>query len=134
MPRPRSEARLARVLGSLEHAVMRILWDRGPASVPSVLRALNANRGADEALAYTTVMTVLVRLTDKGWLSRNKLGRGYQYAPRYTDQELVRHMSGAEVDQLIARYGDAVLVHFASALEHADPDLLDLVIAMVDDE
>ncbi|MEE8600243.1 BlaI/MecI/CopY family transcriptional regulator [Euzebya tangerina] len=132
MATPTSNARLKELLGSLEHAVMQDLWDQGSATVSSVHKRLNESRGANEALAYTTVMTVLVRLTDKGWLSRSKPGRGYQYTPRYSDEELLEHMSGAEVAQLVARYGDAALVHFAGALEHADPDLLEMVIAMVE--
>jgi predicted transcriptional regulator len=84
---------------------MSVLWATGPANVPVVLDRVNASRQADKALAYTTVMTVLARLHEKGFLSRERRGRGYEYRPRFDEAELLAHLSRREVDQLLARYG-----------------------------
>jgi hypothetical protein len=57
----------ATVLGPLEHAVMRIVWAHAaPITVKHVFEALSADRD----VAYTTVMTTMVRLAEKGLLTR----------------------------------------------------------------
>ncbi len=111
------------LLGPLEYAVMVALWQRAPASVPEVRERVNRHRDAQAALAYTTVMTVLSRLYDKGLVTRDRRGRGYTYTPRYDEAGLVDHLGCQEVGALLARYGDVALAHFAAALEDADEGL-----------
>lgn len=123
MPEDR-EASAARLLGSLEYEVMRALWQAAPASVHVVLEHVNRHRSADAWLAYTTVMTVLARLHDKGVVQRERHGRGYDYRPVFDEPGLVEHLGRREVDELLERYGDVALAQFAAALEEADPQLL----------
>lgn len=111
----------AELLGALELAVMRALWDDPPASVRSVLDAVNTSR--DEPLAYTSVMTVLDRLHDKELVARERQGRAYLYTPVHHDeQQLVQHLGRQRVDDLVARLGDVALVQFAARLHELDPD------------
>jgi predicted transcriptional regulator len=71
-----------RPIGALEAQVLEALWARGAAATPGdVLQAL------DGKLAYTTVMTVLTRLWQKGHVTRSKVGRAYAYAARQTRDE-----------------------------------------------
>ena len=112
------------LLGSLEYAVLTELWRRFPASVGDVLESINAQRDESDQLAYTTVMTVMARLHDKDILSREKQGRGYQYRPRYTEEQLVEELGREEVEQLLERFGGVALAHFATALGDADPEQL----------
>lgn len=57
----------AMALGPLEYAIMRIIWAKdGPITVKQVQSALRHDRD----LAYTTVMTTMVRLPEKGVLAR----------------------------------------------------------------
>ena len=56
---------LRKILGDLEADVMEAIWALGHATVHDVLERLAA---ADRELAYTTVMTVMSRLADKGLL------------------------------------------------------------------
>jgi predicted transcriptional regulator len=112
------------LVGPLEYDVMSVLWATGTANVPVVLERVNASRREDKALAYTTVMTVLARLHEKGLLSRERRGRGYEYRPRFDEAELVAHLSRREVDELLARYGHVALAQFAVAVDEADPALL----------
>ncbi|MEX1162749.1 MAG: BlaI/MecI/CopY family transcriptional regulator [Nitriliruptor sp.] len=109
------------LLGPLEYEVMRCLWAASPANVPAVLEQLNDARRKSDRLAYTTVMTVLVRLHDKGLVDRVRRGRGFDYTPRFDEPELIDHYSRREVDELVERYGAVALAHFADAVEHADP-------------
>ena len=71
-------------LGDLEREVMRQLWAAtGPMTVRQVHEALSRRRD----LAYTTVMTVLDRLTKKGVVTREKADRAYLYAATQTREE-----------------------------------------------
>lgn len=59
--------------GELELSILNILRDKGPATVSDVLHVLaNDSR-------YTTVMTVMSRLVEKGELLRQKRGKQYEY-------------------------------------------------------
>ncbi|MEV2230364.1 BlaI/MecI/CopY family transcriptional regulator [Streptomyces phaeochromogenes] len=67
MPRP---------LGELEDAVMTRVWKwNRPVTVREVLEDLQQER----SIAYTTVMTVLDNLHQKGWVRREAEGRAYRY-------------------------------------------------------
>ncbi|MEU2062065.1 BlaI/MecI/CopY family transcriptional regulator [Streptomyces sp. NPDC013455] len=67
MPRP---------LGELEDAVMTRVWKwNRPVTVREVLEDLQRER----SIAYTTVMTVLDNLHQKGWVRREAEGRAYRY-------------------------------------------------------
>ncbi|NUR68352.1 MAG: BlaI/MecI/CopY family transcriptional regulator [Streptomyces sp.] len=67
MPRP---------LGDLEDAVMTRVWEwNRPVTVREVLEDL----ARDRTIAYTTVMTVMDNLRQKGWLRREADGRAYRY-------------------------------------------------------
>ncbi len=55
--------------------VMGLLWDRGPSTVAEVQEAL-----ADE-LAYTTVLTILRTLEEKGHVGHEQEGKAYRYFP-----------------------------------------------------
>ena len=69
--RSRGEA----VPGPLEFECLEALWALGEGTVGDVQKEMRRGR----ALAYTTVMTVLDRLTKKGSLSRRKAGRKFLY-------------------------------------------------------
>lgn len=116
------EPRPEDLLGPLEAVCMESLWRRTSATVSDVLEDVHEEYDPD--LAYTTVMTVLSRLYEKGFLVREQVGRGYRYAPVYGREELVDLLGGREVDELVERYGQVALAHFAAALRRTDPALL----------
>lgn len=98
---------------------MEVVWDRSGWSTPrEVLELLEGERD----LAYTTVMTVLVRLWRKGLLERRKDGRAYAYHPVQTREEwTARRMS--ELLGIATNRAEA-LVHFVSEMKAADRDQL----------
>ena len=65
-------------LGPLEMRVLGLFEDTQPISVADMQQRLEA---AGSELAYTTVMTVLARLHEKGILTRKRDGRRFLYAP-----------------------------------------------------
>lgn len=71
MPRERSLT-----LTDHELRLMNILWEKRIASVGDVVAALRAPK-----LAYTTVMTTLRKLDEKGYVEHEKSGRAFVYRP-----------------------------------------------------
>lgn len=56
-----------------ELAVMSVLWRRGPSTVTEV------REGLDDDLAYTTVLSALQTLEEKGYVTHETAGRAYRY-------------------------------------------------------
>lgn len=71
-------------MGELEAAVMKALWDLGGWRTP---REVHEVVSGDRPLAYTTVLTVLVRLQEKGRLERQRDGRAHAYLPVQSREE-----------------------------------------------
>jgi len=65
-------------LGELEAQVLEVLWDDAGWLTPADVHGRLPRR---RTLAYTTVLTVLVRLFDKGLLERQRAGRAFAYRP-----------------------------------------------------
>lgn len=64
------------VLFDRELDVMNVLWERGPSTVAEVRDALQ------DRLAYTTVLTVMRTLEEKGYATRDEEGRAHRYQAR----------------------------------------------------
>ena len=102
-------------LGQLEAAVMQRLWDAdAPVSVRDVLEDLQRER----PLAYTTVMTVLDHLHDKGLVTRTKQGRAFLYSATMSREA---HTAGL-LDDVLATSSDrsATLLHFVGQLDESE--------------
>ncbi len=105
--------------GELEARVMEILWSRGGWLTPGdVHEQLSEQRN----LAYTTVMTILVRLWRKGRLDRQRDGRAYAYYPLQTREEY----AATRMEQVLLAAVDrpVTLAYFVDALCSSDRDQL----------
>ncbi len=94
----------------LEAEIMRIVWAKKSATVREVWLEL---RSEGKRLAYTTVMTVMVRLYEKGVLSRRKEGKGYRYFPNQPRETLLKRFVDSFVDRLIAIFGEPAISYLA---------------------
>ena len=99
---------------------MEELWSRGESSVRVVMDALNER--AHKPRAYTTYMTIMARLHRKGLLRRRREGKTDFYAPSLDRDRYTALRARAEVEQLVARYGDAALSNFAQQMAGLDPE------------
>jgi predicted transcriptional regulator len=97
---------LRKLLGPTEVEVMRILWAQGSLTVKVVHKQIAATR----ELAYTTVMTTMVRLFEKGLLRREEAKQRYSYVytPAISEPDFVA--------QRLADILDAVTRDYPSAL------------------
>lgn len=106
-----------RTKGSLEREVRAVLTAASRPLTPGQVRdAL----GGD--LAYTTVLTVLTRLFEKGEVARETLGRGYAYTAPYDSAELAARRMALMLDDEADR--QAVLTRFVHGLQPDDEHLL----------
>ena len=98
---------------AFERLVMEHVWDQQSSSVRSVMEALNADE-ARSPRAYTTVLTVMQRLEAKNMLRRvGRHGRFDVYVPSISRADYLRARADAEVEDLVAEYGEFALVQFA---------------------
>lgn len=97
-------------LGSLEAKIMRVAWDHG-ADFVSVRQMLGM---LGEDLAYTTVMTVMNRLYEKGLLRRRREGRAWSYRPAMSRDAFVATTMAEALASASDRQG--ALLHFVADL------------------
>ena len=112
----------SRDLGSLESAVMEVVWARGESSVHEVSARL------ERPLAYTTVMTTLDRLYKKGLLERRKSDRAFLYSARLSQREWEQQRAGSLVARLLAdgqRSSELLISCLVDAMGQQDAALLD---------
>jgi predicted transcriptional regulator len=106
-------------LHALEAEVMDQVWERGEASVRDVMEALNA--GADKERAYTTYMTIMARLDNKGLLDRRRQGKTDFYTARHSRDQYADLRARVELDSFVDQFGDLALAHIARQLAGLDP-------------
>lgn len=109
---------VAEAVGSLQGA---------PLTVAEVQQALTDD---GRRSAYTTVMTVMGRLVEKGLLRRSESfgrsgpGSSYRYWPAQSEAAFIAAASRERISALIATFGDVALAQFADALNTLDPERL----------
>jgi len=71
--------------------VLKVLWERGPSTGREVLELLNAQRKR----AYTSVMSVLNIMADKGLATRKPYGRAFIYSAKRPREKTLGNMVGS---------------------------------------
>jgi predicted transcriptional regulator len=107
-------------LPRLEREVMERMWELGQTPARAVVEAINDDPSRSPR-AYTTVLTIMQRLEAKGLLERTRGQRYDVYAPAIGRAEYLRARADAEVDEIIAEYGELALVQFARHAAALDP-------------
>lgn len=114
-------------LHELEAAVMDVVWGRRLTSfaVSDVLAVLEKQRD----IAYTTVMTTLARLHDKGLLDRKRDGKRYLYSPKLTREQFLESTARTVLDEAVGgRQAMAMLVRKVSEASAGELDELETLI------
>jgi predicted transcriptional regulator len=106
-------------LTDLQLAIMRILWERGEATVLDVQTRLRPER----VLAQTTIATLLSRLEKRGVVEHRLDGRQFVYRPLVTEQEVRRSMVSALTALLFDGSPAALMSHLLRSREIAPGDL-----------
>jgi len=109
--------RTKRPAGALEAEILAALW---AADRPLTPAEVNEQVGGD--LAYTTAMTALTRLYEKGAVKRQKVGRAFAYTPLLDEPGI----AAARMRELLESGDDreAVLARFVGSLSEEEEELL----------
>jgi predicted transcriptional regulator len=100
-------------LGPLEQELMDYLWKKENVSVKEVHNHLKNRR----KIAYTTVMTLMSRLTEKGFLVRRLEKHSYLYTARKSKEQTAKQVIKNIVDSLIDQYGKEAVAAFTDELK-----------------
>ena len=93
-----------------ELAIMKVVWKAdGNVTVRDVYEALREKR----TIAYTTVMTMMKILEDKGYLKKTQGDRAYIYRPARPRQLVVGAMVRDFVDRVFDGAAGGLLLHLA---------------------
>lgn len=112
-------------LGPLEAEILNIVWDLNTATVKDVHDRilLDPNR----ELAYTSVTTVLRRLTDKGWLTCDKQGKAFYWRPLLTKQQAEVIQAHEQLQRFLAVGNPDVIAAFADSLDEASSNQIEAI-------
>jgi predicted transcriptional regulator len=92
-----------------ELAIMKEIWRLDKATVRDVYEALRVKR----SIAYTTVMTMMKILEDKGYLKKAMVDRAHVYQPAKPRQQVIGAMVRDFLDRVFDGAPDRLLVHLA---------------------
>jgi predicted transcriptional regulator len=112
-------------LGPLETEILNIVWELGSATVKDVHERILTD--PDRELAYTSVTTVLRRLTQKGWLNCEKQGRAFCWKPLVSRQEGQVLKAHDQLNQFLAVGNPDVVAAFADSLDAASIDQMEAI-------
>jgi predicted transcriptional regulator len=116
----RNEAVLRKLLGDLELEIMELMWDRKQATVRDIVLQLRPTRPR----AYTTIMTVMFHLSEKGLLHLQQQNRKtYVYTIAMTRDQYLDSVVSRMVDGLVEDFGDRALAQFRTKLERPTESL-----------
>ena len=100
----------ASTLTPQELAIMKVVWTRDTVTVRDVYEVLRQKR----TIAYTTVMTMMKVLEDKGSLRKTLVDRTHVYKPTKPRQQVIGAMVRDFVDRVFDGASDALLVHLVT--------------------
>ncbi len=110
--------KVGKVLGELESEVMEVIWQSpNSVSVRDITEILQKKR----KIAYTTVMTIMNRLVDKGLLNRKQDGRAYLYKGAVSKDKFLTRISRQIIKNFVASFGDAAVAHFVEEVGKLSP-------------
>jgi predicted transcriptional regulator len=114
-----------------ELEILKILWEReGPATVREVFEVVNHQ--ADPPRAYTSVMSLMNVMTDKGLLARSPRGRAFLYEPVEPREQTLRSLLGETLKRVYSGSASLLVAHL---LDQSRPsvDELDRIRSLLDD-
>jgi BlaI family transcriptional regulator, penicillinase repressor len=90
-----------------ELEIMKLVWERPPSTVRDVYEALRERR----KVAYTTVMTMMNILEQKGYLKKRRRERAFIYRAARPRQQVLRAMVREFVDRVFNGSAKPLVVH-----------------------
>jgi predicted transcriptional regulator len=98
---------------------MKVVWERGEATVRDVVDALSERR----QIAYTTVMTMMNILEQKGHLKKRQVDRAFVYKPAHAQEQVIGSMVRDFVDRVFNGSAAPLLVHLVDDKKLTEKEL-----------
>ena len=108
---------------------MDAVWDAGEVTVRDVHNTLNSSH----PIAYTTVMTTLGRLTDKGLLRRIEDQPAHRYSAVVSRDQYATSTVKSVVDWLLGHFPDPAVAYFIDRVEDEDDEVIDRLRAAIEE-
>lgn len=121
---------LRKILGELEADIMEIVWQRGELTVRQVYEILQDIR----QIAYTTVMTVMSRLADKGLLKKLKEGNAFVYRATASREEFTRTTLKKVINELMEDFAAPAISQFMDSMENVDPEKMEELSRLIEEK
>lgn len=99
-------------LTEVELELMDVLWERGRATVSEIVESL-----PDERLAYSSVLTMMRILEQKGYVTHEKEGRAFLYRPLVDRRQAQKSVLGYLLKRFFNNSPEMLVVNL---LEHED--------------
>lgn len=112
-------------VGPLEAEILSLIWELGSATVKDVHDRILADPNRE--LAYTSVTTVLRRLTEKGWLACDKQGKAFYWRPLLTQQQAQMIKAHEQLQRFLAVGNPDVVAAFADSLDEAASEQIEAI-------
>jgi predicted transcriptional regulator len=106
-------------VGNLQLQILQVLWDKGPATVSEVQQGLPAG----QALAYTTVATMLRKMEVRGLVDHEVQGRRFVYRAAVPAEVVTQNMAGDLLDRLFEGSLADMVSHLLSTREVSREEL-----------
>lgn len=116
-------------LSPAELEVLRVMWDIGPATVRQVLDALT-ERGKD--WAYTTVLTFMTRMEQKGLVRSDKTGMAYVYRATVTRNRVRKDRIKSLVEELYDGAAGPMVLQLLKS-QHLNRDDIEALQKLIDE-
>jgi predicted transcriptional regulator len=108
----------SKLFGSLEQQIIDVLWRADkPLKPMDVLKQLKGD------YAYTTIMTVLKRMSDKKILSRKLMGMAYVYSPICNKENYIKNSLKTLYGSLVNTYGELAISQFVDIVKKDREDM-----------
>lgn len=96
---------------------MKALWRQSPQNV----RSLVAEVSAEKPLAYTTVLTIVSRLVQKGLVTKSVQDGQHTFVPALSRQEFLRQAWRTTWKQFLDRFGNEAIAAFSAEFVDLEP-------------
>ena len=102
-----------------ELEVLQVIWERGPSTVREVMNVLNPQRPR----GYTSVMSLMNVMAEKGLLGQKPKGRAYEYSAKVSREKIQTLMLKDLVNRTFDGSASALVIQL---LQQAEPDSKEL--------
>ncbi len=119
---------LKKILGELESEIMEIIWRRGQATVRDVFTILSRRR----EIAYTTVKTVMERLSTKKLLNQLKQSNAFVYTPSLSKESFTRSTIKEILSGLLEDFYEPVTTQFIDSMDDVKEEKIEELVALIE--